>query len=88
MSSTKEALIGNDLFSVIAIMRYRFTIYNVTFKTKLHVIVLFVNFRLSDWFVFAKLHDKMSALVTAIKVLSKLRCIIIYTNKFLQRINY
>ena len=55
MGRTEEALIGNDLFPVIAIMKYRFTIYTMTLKTKLHVIVLFVNFRLSDWFVFAKL---------------------------------
>lgn len=49
---TEETLIGNDLFPVIAIMKYSYTIYNMTFKMKLHVIVLFVNFRLSDWFVF------------------------------------
>ena len=49
---TEETLIGNDLFPVIGIMKYSYTIYHMTFKTKLHVIVLFDNFRLSDWFVF------------------------------------
>ena len=38
---TEETLIGDDLFRIIGIMKYTYTIYHITFKTKLRLIVLF-----------------------------------------------